>query len=195
MLSDGEGRVIDFKNTVLLLTSNLGSDVITGQCEGGARRPDPAEVTEMVRPILSKHFKPALLARMTVVPYYPLSPAAMRDIVELKLSRLERRVMASHKLRLIIEPEVVETIAQRCTEVESGARNVDHILRRSLLPEISRAMLEAMAGGPLPGALIIGVEQGSFKVRVPRAGEQPTADLPPTPRSSAADPARSSLVS
>src|SRR5262249_31494681 len=137
MLSDGEGRVIDFKNTVLLLTSNLASDVINGLCEGGARRPEVGEVLDAVRPILSKHFKPALLARMTIVPYYPISADAMREIVDLKLSRLVGRIEASHRLRIEVDPLVADTIAQRCTEVETGARNVDHILRRSLLPEIS----------------------------------------------------------
>jgi len=171
MLSDGEGRVIDFKNTVLLLTSNLATDVITSMCEGGARRPDMAEVLDAIRPVLSKHFKPALLARMTVVPYYPISPDAMRDIVELKLGRLGRRISATHKIRIDVDPAVVDTIAQRCTEVESGARNVDHILRRSLLPEISRAMLERMAEGPLPGSLTIGVADGQFAIRFPQNGE------------------------
>src|SRR5262249_14618057 len=92
MLSDGEGRIIDFKNTVVLATSNLATDAITQICEGGARRPEMSEVMDVIRPQLSKHFRPALLARMTVLPYYPISPDAMRNIVDLKLGRLARRI-------------------------------------------------------------------------------------------------------
>ena len=121
MLSDGEGRVIDFKNTVLFLTSNLASDVITQLCANPERLPLETMIGSAIRPILSHHFKPALLARMTVVPFYTLDPKFIREIVILKLNKLATRLAESHKIKLTYSPEVVDQIAKRCTEVETGA--------------------------------------------------------------------------
>jgi type VI secretion system protein VasG len=165
MLSDGEGRLIDFKNTVLLLTSNLGSDVITRLCDGGNRRPEMAEVNEAIRPVLSRHFKPALLARMTVVPYFPISSDAMKGIAQLKLDRLIKRISSAHNVRTNVASEVVDEITRRCTDVESGARNIDHLLRQTLLPEISRVMLEQMAEEKPVETLEIGLADGRITVR------------------------------
>jgi type VI secretion system protein VasG len=166
-LADGEGRVIDFKNTVILMTSNLGSDVMTDLC---MKVPPPTrkQVVETVRPILSRHFKPALLARMTLVPFFPLSANAMREIVDLKLGHLRARIAQSHRIELVVVDQVAEQITQRCSEVETGARNIDHILSRTLLPLISRALLDQMSAGQLPGKIELGLaEDGEFTLSFP----------------------------
>ncbi len=143
MLSDGEGRLIDFKNTIILLTSNLASDIITEMCANGERPPLDV-LSGAIRPVLSNHFKPALLARMQIVPFYPIAGDAMRDIVELKLSRLADRVRASQQIEFVHSVAVADQIAQRCTEVETGARNIDHIINRTLLPRMSTEILQLM---------------------------------------------------
>jgi len=156
MLSDGEGRLVDFKNTVILMTSNLATDILTemGQAE---ERPGVEAVTEAIRPVLSAHFKPALLARMEIVPYFPISGDAMREITALKLGRLAGRMEQNQKIKLVWKPEVIEQIARRCTEVETGARNVDHIVNRTLLPRISTQILEMMGEEVRPDRLEVGV--------------------------------------
>lgn len=164
MLSDGEGRVIDFKNTVIFLTSNLASDVITQLCSQG-RRPSLETVTAAIRPILSNHFKPALLARMTVVPFYLLDASFMKEIVILKLEKLARRLSESNKIKFTYSPEVVEQIASRCQEVETGARNIDHIMRGTILPQISKEILTRMGQGEMPSQINLGLaEDGSFRI-------------------------------
>ncbi|MFC1889797.1 AAA family ATPase [Thermodesulfobacteriota bacterium] len=162
MLSDGEGRVIDFKNTVVFMTSNLASDVIMEMCSG-EESPDMDELTGAIRPILSAHFKPALLARMTIVPFYPIGKDAMKEIVKLKIGQLVNRLAESHRMTLEYDPKVIEQIATRCTEVETGARNIDHIMQGTLLPRISTEILERMSTGPLPDRLDLGIsEEGEF---------------------------------
>jgi type VI secretion system protein VasG len=146
MLTDGEGREIDFKNTLVILTSNLASDAIVALHEGGAR-PAADEVAKAVRPILSRHFKPALLARMSIVPFAPLPQDVLRDIVGLKLRALGRRLEESHRMTAEFAPELVEGLLARCTEAETGARNVDHVMRGSLMPALSRAILERLTAG------------------------------------------------
>jgi type VI secretion system protein VasG len=164
MLADGEGRVIDFRNTVLFLTSNLATDVITQLCANG-NRPPLDTVMSAIRPILSNHFKPALLARMNIVPFYTLDPKYMKDIVCLKLDRLAARMVENNKIRFVYAPEVVERITARCTEVETGARNIDHILRGTVLPLMSRELLGRMGRGALPSEVRLSVaEDGSFRV-------------------------------
>jgi len=163
-LSDGEGRVIDFKNTVLFLTSNLASDVITELC-AGKERPPMDTVAAAIRPILSNHFKPALLARMTIVPFYTLPADILKDIVVLKLDKLVRRMEETHKTRLSYAPAVVEQIAARCTEVETGARNIDHIMSGTILPQLSRDILARMSEEALPAEITLDVaEDGGFKI-------------------------------
>ncbi len=160
-LADGEGRVIDFKNTVILMTSNLGSDVMTELCLKGPTTTRDA-ILKAIKPILSKHFKPALLARMTIVPFFPLGPNAMREIVDLKLAQLRERLREAQRIELTIAGEVAEQITQRCSEVETGARNIDHILARTLLPLISRALLAQMAEGPLPAYMRLFLQEGEY---------------------------------
>jgi type VI secretion system protein VasG len=163
-LADGEGREIDFKNTVLFLTSNLASDII-GQLCSGAERPDPQALTDAVRPILSRHFKPALLARMTIVPYYLLDPSFMKEIVTLRLAKLAARLQESNRMRLSYSEGVVERIAARCTEVETGARNIDHIMRGTILPQLSGEILAHMGGDAMPSAVRLGVAtDGNFSI-------------------------------
>jgi type VI secretion system protein VasG len=162
MLSDGEGRVIDFKNTVIFLTSNLATDIIT---ELGLQDPPPTheQVTSAIRPVLNKHFKPALVGRMTIVPFFPLKSEAIKRIVVLKLGRLVSRMAESHKMKLIFGDDVTSQIAARCTEVETGARNIDNIVQGTLLPRISTEILERMSLGPLPESLTLGIDdKGDF---------------------------------
>jgi type VI secretion system protein VasG len=146
-LRDGEGRDIDFKNTVILMTSNAGADLIMKLCSDPETRPDATELAEALHPELLKTFKPAFLGRVAMVPYFPLSDNVMRSIVELQLGRIRRRVQENHRAAFNYDAELVAGIASRCTEVESGARNVDHILTRTLLPEMSAEILARMADG------------------------------------------------
>ncbi|MES0884470.1 type VI secretion system ATPase TssH [Roseibium sp. SCP14] len=143
VLSDGEGRQIDFKNTIVVLTSNLATDVLT---EMGSlpSKPTADELVAGCRPTLSAHFKPALLARMQIVPFYPLIGEPLEKIVRLKLNKIGKRLLENQKLELVYSSEVVQSIANRCTEVETGARNIDHIINRTILPELSTELLTRM---------------------------------------------------
>ncbi len=161
MLSDGEGRVVDFKNTLIIMTSNLATDKITNMTvaarEEGAD-PPMQEIMDAIKPTLVAHFKPALLARMTFVPYLPISPSALGEITRLKLNQLLDRLQKNQRVEGSYSDALVELIAKRCTEVDTGARNIDHILRASLLPMLSNKLLEQMAEGPLPKKMHIGID-------------------------------------
>jgi type VI secretion system protein VasG len=146
MLSDGEGRPINFKNTLIILTSNLASELIVRSFDNAAT-PEPQAVIDAIRPTLSRHFQPALLARMTIVPYGPIAPEAMRAIAGLKLKKIADRVEKSYRFRATFSEELVEELVRRCTERETGARNIDHVLRGSLMPAISTVLLERLAEG------------------------------------------------
>jgi type VI secretion system protein VasG len=146
-LEDGEGRVIDFKNTIILMTSNLGTDVIMKLSADPETKPDAGGLAQAIRPALLKFFAPALLGRMIVVPYYPIADDIMRQIVRLKLGKVATRMRQNHGIALEYDDTVVQQIASRCTEVESGARNVDHIVTGTLLPEVSRELLGRMVDG------------------------------------------------
>ena len=147
MLEDGEGRRIDFKNTLIILTSNLGTDTIMKVCADEETMPDAPALTEMLRPELQKRFKPAFLGRLKVVPYFPITDQNMRLIVKLKLDRIAKRMRENRNISFLYDEELIESVASRCTEVESGARNVDHILTNTLLPEMSKELLSRMATG------------------------------------------------
>ena len=155
-LSDGEGRVVDFKNTVVILTSNLASDKIMQLTAEGTAPPPAEALASAIRPVLSKHFKPALLARMTIVPFLPLPAEVLREVTELKLAVLARRLWDSHRITATFAPELLDQLAARCTEVETGARNVEHILRSSLTPLLSQRLLTALASGQQPTRLHVG---------------------------------------
>jgi type VI secretion system protein VasG len=146
-LEDGEGREIDFKNTVILLTSNAGTDTIMKLCADPETRPDSYALADTLRPDLLKFFKPAFLGRLIVVPYYPISDEIMREIIKLQLGRIQKRIAENHRAKFSYDETLINAIANRCKEVESGARNVDHILTRTLLPEISQEVLSRMATG------------------------------------------------
>ncbi len=156
-LDDSEGRTIDFKNTVILMGSNLGSDIMMKLCADPETRPDPAALAKEIRPALLTFFAPALLGRIIVVPYYPIADDVMRRIVGLKLAKVAARLRQNHAMALDYDDTVVSQIAARCTEVDSGARNVDHIITGTLLPEISRELLGRMATGEQATALRVTV--------------------------------------
>ena len=147
MLRDGEGRDIDFKNTIVIMTSNAGTDLIASLCADPETMPDAKGLAEALRPELLKIFKPAFLGRLTLVPYFPLAEAIIRQIVALQLRRIQKRVTENYKAQFTWDPALVEGIAARCTEAESGARNIERILAQGLLPELSSLLLDRMAQG------------------------------------------------
>lgn len=157
MLSDGEGRLINFRNTVVILTSNLATDKIMNMHVDGAK-PEVDSVLETIRPTLSGHFKPALLARMSIVPYRPMDPDILTDIAKLKLGGLAKRLRNAHGVETKFEDELVAHLVSRCTEGETGARALDHAMRGALMPNLARALLERMAGDGVPANLSIGYE-------------------------------------
>jgi type VI secretion system protein VasG len=146
-MKDGEGRDIDFKNTVIIMTSNVGTDLITKLFADPETAPDAAGLAEALRPELAKVFKPAFLGRLTLVPYFPLSDAIIRQIVVMQLERIRARVRDTYRATFDWDPQLVEIIAGRCTESASGARNVENILTRTLLPELSADVLARLADG------------------------------------------------
>ncbi|EYS85209.1 ATPase AAA [Cupriavidus sp. SK-4] len=159
VMEDGEGVPIDFRNTVILLTSNAAQDVITEASRGG-RRPPPQELVEKLRPALLRQFSPAFLARLVLVPYYHLGDAQIRNIVDLKLTRLAQRFARNHNARLSWDEALAQAITQRCTEVDSGARNVDHILTQSVLPELARRVLEQLSISEPFGGVHLSLDTG-----------------------------------
>jgi len=162
-LQDDRGTEVDFKNTIILLTSNVGTDTIMKVCADPDTKPDMKGLAEALRPDLLKSFKPALLGRITVVPYFPLGDEVIRKIIVLQLKRVGERMQANHGVPFEYTPAVVDTIAGRCKEVESGARNVDHILTGTLLPEISRDFLTRMAEGKHIRSVKVSVDgEGKF---------------------------------
>jgi type VI secretion system protein VasG len=158
VLDDAEGRQIDFRNTIIILTSNAASSQIMQACMNKApdERPTPDQLAELIRPALMKHFKPAFLGRLTVVPFYPIDDAVLADIIRLKLNRIGQRVAANHNARFDYDDALVAAVLARCTEVDSGARNVDTILNGTLLPEIADAVLACMAEGGAIGRVKVG---------------------------------------
>ena len=144
-LEDGEGRSIDFKNTILILTSNAGTDTLMKLTADKETMPDSDGLALAIKPELNKIFKPAFLGRMIIVPYFPVRDDALKQIIKLKIGKIQRRLNETHKIALTYDDSVLEEVAKRCTEVESGARNVDNILSNTMLPEISRQVLARMA--------------------------------------------------
>jgi len=167
MLEDGEGREIDFKNTVILLTSNVGTETIMKVCADEDTKPEPDALADMLRTDLLKHFPPAFLGRLIVIPYYAISDAIMRQIIQLQLRRIQARVAANHGARLTYSDDLIDAIKGRCTEVDSGARNVEHILTRTLLPQISREVLSRMATDRAFASVHVTIDgQGGFHYAV-----------------------------
>ncbi|MBT3046324.1 MAG: type VI secretion system ATPase TssH [Candidatus Thiodiazotropha sp.] len=161
-MEDGEGRHIDFKNTLILLTSNVGTEMIDNLCKDPELMPEPDAIAGSLRDPLLKVFPAALLGRLVVIPYYPLSDEILARVVRLQLGRIESRIEENHGIPLSYDDSVVTLIIDRCTEVESGARMVDAILTNTLLPEISRhVLIEKMESRPI-GKIHIGVENDEF---------------------------------
>jgi type VI secretion system protein VasG len=162
-MEDGEGREIDFKNTIIILTSNAATDTLMKFCADPETMPGPEGLVQALKPELNKIFKPAFLGRLVVIPYFPVRDEALKQIVRLKLAKIQRRLAETHRIQMTWDSELVEEVARRCTEVESGARNVDNILTNTLLPEISKQLLSAMARGAAPRTIYIGIgEDGKF---------------------------------
>jgi type VI secretion system protein VasG len=146
-MEDGEGREIHFRNSIIILTSNAGTDTIMKFTADPETAPSPEALVKTLKPELNKIFKPAFLGRLVIVPFYPIRDEAMKKIILLKIGKIQRRIQQAHKISLDFTPEVVEEVARRCTEVESGARNVDNILTNTVLPEVSRQILGRLAEG------------------------------------------------
>ena len=144
-MEDGEGREINFKNTIIILTTNAGTDTMAKLCADPETMPSPEGLVKALKPELNKIFKPAFLGRMVIIPYLPIRDENMKQIIKLKLGKIQRRIQENHKIELLYDTAVVDEVARRCTEVESGARNVDNILTNTMLPEISRQLLGRMA--------------------------------------------------
>jgi type VI secretion system protein VasG len=169
VMDDAEGREIDFRNTIIILTSNVGSSQIMQACLNKAPEEIPAAdaLAEALRPVLYKSFKPAFLGRMKVVPYYAISDDVLERIIRLKLDRIARRVGENHKASFDYDEKLVEAVLARCTEVDTGARNVDHILTGTLLPEIAENVLARMAEGGAIEKIKVGAgKNGDFKYTV-----------------------------
>ena len=169
VMDDAEGREIDFRNTVIILTSNIGSAQIMQAClnKPAEELPDAQALGEALRPVLYKQFKPAFLGRMKVVPYYPVSDDVLDRIIRIKLDRIGARVAAHHKAVFEYDARLVDAVLARCTEVDSGARNVDHILNGTLLPDIAGQVLERMAAGEaIERIKVSSAKNGDFKYAV-----------------------------
>lgn len=167
IIKDGEGRDIDFKNTVLIMTSNAGTDLIHKLCADPETMPDADGLLEALRPELLKWFKPAFLGRTTIVPYFPLSDENLKKIVVLQLGRIKKRLAENYKAPFSFSPELVDAVADRCREVESGARNIENILNRTLLPALSSRILARLGEGLGVSAVSVSVDaDGGFTYEI-----------------------------
>lgn len=161
-MEDGEGRFIDFKNTIILLTSNAGSELIMARCEEGTVQPDPEKLEAELREPLLDIFPAALLGRLVVIPYYPLSQEMLKKIVRLQLNRIKKRVEENHGVEFEYDEDTVQLIVSRCTEVESGGRMVDAILTNTLLPRISHEYLSRLSQGTPLEVIRVSVKEQDF---------------------------------
>jgi type VI secretion system protein VasG len=163
MMEDGEGREIDFKNNIIILTTNACTDALMKLCADPETMPSPSGLVKALKPELNKIFKPAFLGRLIAVPYFPILDEALKQIIVLKLGKVKRRLYENHRIEMTYEDAVVDEVAHRCTEVESGARNVDNILTNTMLPDISRQLLARMAEGEKVQSIRVGIgDGGSF---------------------------------
>lgn len=162
-MEDGEGRSIDFKNCIIILTSNAATDTLAKLTADKETMPDADGLLAAIKPELNKIFKPAFLGRMMIIPYFPVRDEALKQIIRLKIGKVQRRLQETHKIALTYDDAVLEEVAKRCTEVESGARNVDNILTNTMLPEISRQVLARMAEETLTEKVAVSVSpEGRF---------------------------------
>ncbi|MCH8806947.1 MAG: type VI secretion system ATPase TssH [Planctomycetes bacterium] len=161
-LNDSEGRVASFKNTVIIITSNEGSDLIMGMCEDPDELPSIDEMRTAIQPVLEQRFTPAFVGRTTVIPYYPLHPDTIRKIVDIKLDKIRQRLQKLYKIGLETTPAVGNEIGSRCTQMTTGARNINLIINETVLPEIARNILELMGSDKKPEKLMIDAVDGDF---------------------------------
>ena len=162
-MEDGEGREIDFKNTIIILTSNAATDTIMKLTADPETMPAQQGLVKAIKPELDKVFKPAFLGRLVIIPYFPIRDEALKKIIVLKLGKIQRRLQEGHRVALTYDDSLINEVARRCTEVESGARNVDNILTNTMLPEISTQILGKIAEGLKPDAVHVAVgENGEF---------------------------------
>ncbi|GAA5182379.1 type VI secretion system ATPase TssH [Niveibacterium umoris] len=161
-MEDGEGRFIDFKNTLILLTTNAGTEMIAGMCRDPELLPDPEGLAKALREPLLKIFPPALLGRLVTIPYYPLSDEMLGKIVKLQLNRIKKRVEARYKIPFEYSDDVIKLVVSRCTESESGGRMIDAILTNTMLPDISREFLTRMMEGSPITRVTVGIENNDF---------------------------------
>jgi len=168
-MEDGEGRFIDFKNTLILLTTNVGTDLIANMCKDPELLPDPDGLGKALREPLLKVFPPALLGRLVTIPYYPLSDEMIGEIVRLQLGRIEKRILENHKVPFSYDDEVVKLIISRCTELESGGRMVDAILTNTVLPAISEEFLKRVVAGQPVTHVQVQVQDGEFAYQIASA--------------------------
>jgi type VI secretion system protein VasG len=162
VMEDGEGRLIDFKNTLILLTSNVGSELIMQMCRDPKKTPAPEDIAKALRAPLLQVFPAALLGRIVTIPYYPLSDDMVAAIARLQLGRIEKRIRLGHKIPFSYDDEVVKLIASRCSELESGGRMIDAILTNTMLPSVSREFLTRMMEGNPVARVHISVQDGDF---------------------------------
>ena len=162
VMEDGEGRSIDFRNTLILLTSNVGTDLVMSMCRDPELMPEIDEIAKALREPLLKVFPPALLGRLIVIPYLPLSDSVMKGIISLQLSRIARRVTARHGVPFTYGQDVIDLIASRCNEPESGGRMIDAILTNTMLPDISGAFLQKLLAGEAVARVHVGVDADGF---------------------------------
>jgi type VI secretion system protein VasG len=161
-MEDGEGREIDFRNTIILLTSNAATDTLMKLCADPETMPDGDGLLLAMKPELNKIFKPAFLGRLLIVPYFPVRDEALKHIIRLKLGKIRRRLMETHKITLNYDDVLLNEVAARCTEVESGARNVDNILSNTMLPDLSRQILGRLADGESSEHVTVSVKDGAL---------------------------------
>ena len=170
-MEDGEGRSIDFKNCVIILTSNAATETMMKLTADPETMPFPDALVTAIKPELDKVFKPAFLGRMLIVPYLPVRDEALKQIIRLKLRKIQKRLLENHKITMTYSDGLLDAVAARCTEVESGARNVDNILSNTMLPEVSRELLARMAEGKQSDSIQIGVSpEGDFTYAWDAAG-------------------------
>ncbi|HEU4456415.1 MAG TPA: AAA family ATPase, partial [Longimicrobium sp.] len=163
VMDDGEGRQIDFRNCIVILTTNAGTETLMKLCADPETMPGSEGLAKALKPELDSVFKPAFLGRTVIIPYFPVRDEALRRIIHLKVNKVRRRLRETHRVDLALDDAVIEAIAARCTEVESGARNVDNLLTNTLLPELSRLLLQSLVDGARPVSIRVGVDEaGAF---------------------------------
>jgi type VI secretion system protein VasG len=161
-MEDGEGRMIDFKNTIILLTTNAGSELVMSMCRDPELLPEPNALADALKAPLMKVFPPALLGRIVTIPYYPLSPEMMKKIVRLQLGRIKKRVETNHGVPFEYSEAVVEQVVARCQDPESGGRVIDAILTNTVLPTISVEYLQRLASGGEIRRVALDVKDADF---------------------------------